>query len=42
MVEYDVAGAATTTDADELLAFATELRADVLAWLQAEHPDLLP
>lgn len=41
MVEYDLAGAATATDANELLAFATDLRADVLGWLRAERPGLL-
>ena len=40
-VEYDTAGAATDTDADELLEFATTLREDVLGWLKANRPELL-
>jgi hypothetical protein len=42
VVEYDVAGAATAADADELLSFAAELRSDVLAWLRSEHPGMVP
>ena len=42
MVEYDVAGGATTADADELLSFAKTLRDDVFAWLTEEHPGLAP
>ena len=41
-VEYDVAGAATAADADELLAFTRALREDVTTWLRATHPDILP
>ncbi len=40
-VEYDTAGAATETDADELLEFAMTLREDVLGWLKTNHPELL-
>jgi hypothetical protein len=40
-VEYDMAGAATDADADELLEFAKRLRKDVMAWLRANHADLL-
>lgn len=40
-VEYDTAGAATKPDAEELLAFAKELRKDVLDWLKKNHPELL-
>jgi hypothetical protein len=40
--EYDMAGAATEADVDELLVFARELRRDVLTWLNARHPELLP
>lgn len=40
--EYDRAGAATNEDASELVAFATELRADVLDWLKQHYPDLVP
>jgi hypothetical protein len=39
--EYDMAGAVTLADAAELVAFANELKQDVLAWLQREHPALL-
>lgn len=41
-VEYDVAGGASDTDAAELLKFASELKADVLAWLNSNHPKLAP
>ncbi|MEK6299349.1 MAG: hypothetical protein AABO41_01395 [Acidobacteriota bacterium] len=40
--EYDRAGGATIEDASELVAFAKELRADVLDWLNQHHPDLVP
>jgi hypothetical protein len=41
-VEYDYAGGATSQDADELIAFGHELRAEVLAWLKKKHPALAP
>ncbi len=40
-VEYDYVGGASDSDANELIAFAEELRAEVLGWLESEHPDLL-
>ena len=40
-VEYDMAGAATEQDAEELLAFATQLRKDALDWLKRNHPHLV-
>jgi hypothetical protein len=40
-VEYDMAGAATDADADELLEFARTLRKDVLVWLEENHPGFL-
>jgi hypothetical protein len=40
--EYDTAGVATARDADELLAFAKGLRADVIKWLERRHPQLVP
>lgn len=40
-VEYDMTGAATRQDADELLAFVRSFRAEVLAWLRKNHPALL-
>ena len=40
-IEYDAAGAATDTDADELLEFATTLRGDVLGWLKTNRPEFL-
>lgn len=40
-VEYDRAGAATKADAQELINFATELRQEVIAWLEANHIELL-
>lgn len=41
-VEYDMAGAASNADADELLAFAREFRTEVMKWLRQQRPDLLP
>lgn len=41
-LEYDMAGAATAADADELLGFARELRAEVLTWLRANCPQWCP
>lgn len=41
-VEYDMAGAATIRDAQELLEFAKELRSDVMSWLSSNHPHLVP
>ena len=40
-VEYDYVGGASDSDADELIAFADELRAEVLEWLESTHPELL-
>ena len=40
-VEYDMAGAATSQDAKELVSFVVILKEDVLAWLKANHPILL-
>ncbi len=42
MVEYDRAGGATRQEAEELIAFGCELRADVLVWLKRKHPTLAP
>jgi len=39
-VEYDYVGGATEEDARELLDFTTQLRADVLTWLEDKHPKL--
>ena len=41
-VEYDRAGGATKAEAEELIAFGRELRAEVLAWLRKTHPGLAP
>lgn len=41
-VEYDRAGGATKQEAEELIAFGNELRAQVLAWLRKKHPELAP
>ncbi len=41
-VEYDMAGAASESEAAELLQFAKELREEVLNWLQKNHPQWLP
>lgn len=40
-VEYDMAGAATPADAEELIGFARELLADVRTWLASHRPELL-
>jgi len=40
--EYDAAGTVSQSEADELRAFATELRLDVIAWLNSHHPTLAP
>jgi hypothetical protein len=40
--EYDAVGAVSQSEADELRAFATELRTDVIAWLRTRHPSLAP
>lgn len=41
-VEYDRAGGATKQEAEELIAFGHELRAEVVAWLKKKHPALAP
>ena len=37
---YDVAGAVSDKEADEMLKLATSLRADVEKWIRATRPDL--
>jgi len=39
--EYDQIGVASKVEAEELIAFAEELRQDVLTWLKTQHPTLL-
>jgi hypothetical protein len=39
---YDQAGVIQKTDADDMLEAARQLRADVLSWLRAQHPNLVP
>ncbi len=41
-VEYQHTGGATDENADELITFTRTLRADVIAWLKKEHPNLVP
>jgi hypothetical protein len=41
-VEYDYAGEATSSDADELIEFTETLEQDVLSWLRVNHKSLLP
>jgi hypothetical protein len=41
IVEYERAGSISVTEADELLAFATEFREVVTNWLKNTRPDLL-
>ncbi len=40
IVEYDYVGGVTEHDADELIEFVKELKADVLEWLNNNHPEL--
>ena len=40
IVEYDYVGGVTGHDADELIEFVKELKADVLEWLNHNHPEL--
>ena len=40
-VEYDYIGGASDADADELIEFATELKAEVMKWLKDNHNELL-
>ena len=39
-VEYDYVNGASETEAHELVAFAKELRAEVVEKLKAKYPDL--
>lgn len=39
-VEYEYVGGASNADADELIVYATELKAEVLKWLKNKHPEL--
>jgi hypothetical protein len=39
---YTHAGVVQKQDADDLLAAAQQLRADVLSWLHSQHPTLIP
>lgn len=41
IVEYDYVGGVTGHDADELIEFVKELKADVLEWLNNNHPGLV-
>ena len=41
IVEYDYTGGATSTDADELIAFVKEFKIEVLSWLKKNHSDLM-
>jgi hypothetical protein len=41
VIEYDAAGTTTAREADELVAFALELREAVVGWLRERHPELL-
>ncbi len=40
IVEYDYVGGVTGHDADELIEFVKELKADVSDWLNKNHPEL--
>lgn len=39
---YEKIGVASDEDADDLLDAAKQLRTDVIHWLKANHPELLP
>ena len=41
IVEYDYVGAASDSDADELIEFVKDLRDEVMNWLKKTHPELL-
>jgi len=41
IVEYDYAGGASASDADELIAFVKGFKDDVITWLQQHHPKVL-
>jgi hypothetical protein len=41
-VEYDYVGGVSEDDLRELLDFVRELRDQVLVWLRATHPTLMP
>ena len=40
-VEYDMVGAATFSDAEELVEFVKKLQSVVREWLKANHPELV-
>jgi hypothetical protein len=42
ITEYESIGQISSEEASELLAFARELRTQVLAWLKERHPELSP
>jgi hypothetical protein len=42
ITEYDSVGQISPEEAAELLKFAHELRAEVIGWLSAQHPELSP
>ncbi len=39
---YEQIGVVTEEDAEDLLAIARQLRTEVIIWLRATHPELLP
>lgn len=41
IVEYDYAGGASESEAEELYNFIRELKDDVINWLKSNHPELL-
>ncbi len=41
VVEYDRAGGASDSEADELIEFVKEFRNDVVSWLKTEHPEFV-
>ena len=41
IVEYDYVGGVSKKDADELIEFVIELKAEVIDWLKNRHPELI-
>lgn len=41
-INYEHAGTTSSAEAEELYAVVTELRSEVVRWLNANHPQLVP
>jgi hypothetical protein len=40
IVEYDYVGGVSKKDANELIEFVIEFKAEIMAWLKNHHPEL--